>query len=389
MSKGKLNYPEDFVEPSATIESAENEIHRRILQIVQDCCKKVRVALPSHLFNGHMRENNLGGWNLFMDRHAPIESPMSPLVNLLRSLTKRRSVFHYDLINSNERFLSNHCLGTSNALRCLLDSIRTTKFIDALILQLKEIGDKEFEIVDAGCGPIPIFGIISALMSKNAKITCIECDRVSCQMAQTLIEKLELGDKINIIRTDATKYQHHKPVDLLVSETLAPGLTDELYAQIFDNFKPQMNQEGGKTIPESVTVGINLVNKLEVHNPYYAQFGGGQVGPKIKINPVGTLDNQHNLSTIEAYFDFDDFSDGPYYVFISSSIIVDGKNGIILEGLESNATAPTKIKIKNNRSRINPDIQICPRTRRKYRGIKIKYTPGTMKEDIKPEFIAK
>lgn len=159
------------------------------------------------------------------------------------------------------------------ALGCMNEDIRTIKFCDALLtaVEKQEKQKEHIEMVDAGTGPVPLFGILAALKSCKVSVTCLEINPHSAKMAEEVIRNLGLEDRVKVVRVDATNYTHDKEIDLLISETMFAGLTNgEEMIQILCNLAPQV-EEGGETIPKSITVeagitefGIGPVEQLRI-----------------------------------------------------------------------------------------------------------------------------
>ncbi|MBI2634297.1 class I SAM-dependent methyltransferase, partial [Candidatus Peregrinibacteria bacterium] len=190
-------------------------------------------------------------------------------------------------------------LDMKSALACMNEEERTFGFAKALFADIESLEKKknEFEIVDAGCGPVPVFGILAALKSKKAKITCLEVDPASCKMAKAVVKKLGLHDRIEVKNADAEQYNHGKPIDLVVSETMYSGLTKEPLVQILDNLSGQV-ADGGAIIPRYVDVFACVTsgdycwdNNIAVPFVWVVGYvpGNGKL-PKIDVKiPLGNL----------------------------------------------------------------------------------------------------
>ncbi|MCB0319083.1 MAG: hypothetical protein KDD56_10025, partial [Bdellovibrionales bacterium] len=70
-----------------------------------------------------------------------------------------------------------------SAIDCIKDWVRTKKFVCAVLyatqdlLKEKEPG-KALQVIDAGCGPIPLLGLTAALVSPRVNVTLIESNPI-------------------------------------------------------------------------------------------------------------------------------------------------------------------------------------------------------------------
>lgn len=269
-------------------------------------------------------------------------------------------------------------LELGRALGCMKDEQRTMKFIQGLYgaLGKLDVRREEIEMVDAGTGPIPLFGILAALKSPKAKVTCLELNKGSAKMAEKIIERLGLQNRVKIVCTDATKYKHDKPIDLLISETMHVGLTEEPQAQIFDNLAPQVNADG-VVIPESVIVKAGLVGEMDAR-----KLAGALPDIKDGLRPefvnrtlryaatpveVAQLSRGSLLDSVRVNLPVEDLPSGDYRLALSSSVRV--FEDIVLEEGDSPLTAPsvngTVLHISNQVKRVSAG-----------------YKPGTKMEDV-------
>ncbi len=269
-------------------------------------------------------------------------------------------------------------LELGRALGCMNDEQRTIKFIQGLYGALGnlDVRREEIEMVDAGTGPIPLFGILAALKSSKVKVTCLELNKGSAKMAEKIIERLGLQERVKVICTDATKYQHDKPIDLLISETMHVGLTEEPQAQIFDNLAPQVNADG-VVIPESVIVKAGLVGEMDAR-----KLAGALPNIKDGLRPefvnrtlqyasapveVAQLSRGSLLDSVRVDLPVDGLPEGDYRLALSSSVRVFGD--IVLEKGDSPITAPS----------VNGTVlNISDKVKRVSAG----YVPGTKMEDV-------
>lgn len=154
-------------------------------------------------------------------------------------------------------------LGVDDAALCLSDAVRTKRFIEALDAHLDDLLREkrgEIVVVDAGCGPLPIFGLWAALKDPRIKVVCIEAQELSNEIAAALVNKLRLGDQISVSGDDAALWTSARPIDLLISETMHAGFAQEDFPGLMRNLCEQLGP-GARTVPEMVTAEYALVPK--------------------------------------------------------------------------------------------------------------------------------
>ncbi|MDA0772779.1 MAG: hypothetical protein O3C63_07540, partial [Cyanobacteria bacterium] len=100
------------------------------------------------------------------------------------------------------------------------------------------------------------------MCSDKVHVTAIELNPNSFQIAQRLVAKLGLEDRISLIQADATTYKPDTPIDLLISETMHSGLTQEKIVPITQNLVPKV-REDGIVLPEAVKVKVGVASLLE------------------------------------------------------------------------------------------------------------------------------
>jgi predicted RNA methylase len=162
-------------------------------------------------------------------------------------------------------------------INCLKDQVRTKRFLESMRTSVDKLAESkdEVHVFDAGCGAVPIFSIYAAMRSDKVKVTAVELNPNSYKIAQQLINKLGLQGRINLVQADATKIKPDEPIDLLVSETMHSGLTQEMMVPIMRNLAPEVRQ-GGIILPQAVKVkvGIASLNRysgVENMAMYYSQ----------------------------------------------------------------------------------------------------------------------
>lgn len=265
-------------------------------------------------------------------------------------------------------------LDATRALACINEEGRTMPFfygianaIKDLEMQKNEAGDSNpLEIIDAGTGPLPIFAMLAAVVSDNARITAIEINEASYKFAKKVIERFGLQDRIKIIFTDATKYTHDCEVDLLISETMYAGLINEPLVQILDNFLAQLSDIAA-IIPQSVTVKAGVVEKDFV--PSFPRQHFPSVYAPFEVLKM-TRDNIKDASKIFFEFSPINLSPGSYNLFVGSDVEV--YKGDFLGELASVINSPTKF---------GHDFEISPGLKGRIK-IKCSYPAGGGDDDV-------
>lgn len=134
------------------------------------------------------------------------------------------------------------------AARCIIDWPRTYRFVHAISdavqrLDTREPG-REIFAVDAGAGPFAFLMVVAALKSPRLHGLALEANRASVQHANSLISRLGLSNRIQVVEGDARTYRVDRPVDLFMTETFDAGLQQEQGAAILKNFSAYMSASG-------------------------------------------------------------------------------------------------------------------------------------------------
>ena len=171
-------------------------------------------------------------------------------------------------LNHNKVHLSYFHLKTfapAKSLSCLRDLIRTKKFLQAIKAAVNKLEKEipgEINVIDAGCGAIPIFGLYAALCSSKVNATLLELNPASCEIAKELIKKAKLENRVKIINADAITYKPSKESHLIISETMDTALINEPLAQIMHNLANYSNPNAIK-IPQYVSIGNSLIDDVD------------------------------------------------------------------------------------------------------------------------------
>lgn len=118
---------------------------------------------------------------------------------------------------------------TEGVFNCLIDSKRTLAFAKAI----KKTVKPNDVVVDMGSGS----GILAMLAADaGARIVyAIEIDEKNSNFLRHTFEKNGYGEKIKLIRGDATKVNLPEKVDVIIGEMIATGLIEELQIPAMNN----------------------------------------------------------------------------------------------------------------------------------------------------------
>ena len=144
---------------------------------------------------------------------------------------------------------------------CIADETRTKKFLSAVrhaVSSKLAQTESDLNILDAGCGAIPIQAIQAALIDPRVKVTALEISPKSAEMARQIVKSIGLCNQIDVVVDDALTYVPDRKVDLIISETLQAALAGEFVVQIL-NHLGQYLSDGGSMIPVSANVRVGLI----------------------------------------------------------------------------------------------------------------------------------
>lgn len=165
------------------------------------------------------------------------------------------------------------------SLQCLHDSIRTRNFLKAIkqrINQIESTSQEAINVIDAGCGSIPIMGIYAALCSDKVKVTCIEFDSSSYIFASQLVHDIGLDDRVEVLFESALEFQPSKGGDaihLIISETMNHGFYTEHMTYIMNHLK-QFADPNTFFIPQKVELGLVFKSCPEPRSLEKIDFAG-------------------------------------------------------------------------------------------------------------------
>jgi predicted RNA methylase len=150
---------------------------------------------------------------------------------------------------------------------CITDMMRTRSFLlgikEAIDTKLKENNGHPVTVLYAGTGPFAslLTPLTTVFTPSQLQLVLLDINPISINFLQKLIQQLKLQPYIiDVLQTDALKYiipEQHQP-DILVSETMKPGLQKEPQVSIVVNLLPQCNRNPF-LIPELIKVEACLV----------------------------------------------------------------------------------------------------------------------------------
>jgi predicted RNA methylase len=187
----------------------------------------------------------------------PREAPPLMELYLMSRLPESPSISPQDIATEG--------LGVVASTRCLRDRIRTKKLFQGVgeaIEKLESTLDGPIEMYEAGTGALAAVCIFAASKSDRIRCTALEINHKSAVIARQVVEGFGLQDRVRIMEADATTYIPEKPIDLLVSETMHTGLTQEPIVQILSNLQPHV-RPGGITLPSKIRIKAGLMTTQE------------------------------------------------------------------------------------------------------------------------------
>ena len=260
------------------------------------------------------------------------------LLNCMLNKVSLRDILR-DILDE-ELVLTEGALSPNRAQACLLDDGRTFKFLKALSIHLQDLEENKdnIELVDAGSGPIPLFGLVAALLSKKVNVTCLEIVPASARKAEEIIKSFHLEDRVKIICTDAITYQHDKDIDFLISETMYSGLTEEPIADILNNLSSQVSEDA-VIMPEWVSVDVGFVSREKLNS-----LNRRVSVSELDFGPVEVIRFTRGKFDKDLSFiiPIDDSISGSHRLALMSKLGLYGDK-IVLSGQDSFITAPTLV----------------------------------------------
>lgn len=188
-----------------------------------------------------------------------------------------------EIDTNNDHIITPNGLAVSpySAAFCIIDFQRTRKFLLALKTaiedKLQQNPDKPVVVFYAGTGPFAtlVTPLTTMFTPKELQLVLLEINTPSIYYLKNTIASLNIEDYIlDIINADATTYRikEHQMPNILLSETMRPGLIKEPQVSIISNLLVQCNKDT-IIIPELITVDaiLKAKRKNEGNNDFFIQ----------------------------------------------------------------------------------------------------------------------
>ena len=164
-------------------------------------------------------------------------------------------------------------VGTEWAIRCVEDIMRTRAYCQAVQRAVSDLlkTKKSVRLIYAGTGPFAtlVLPLITRFSSDELQLDLMEINPESAEHLKKVLAYFDAEDYVReLIITDATTYTVGDPesVDILLSETMQAGLTNEHQVAICYNLLPQLSAET-IMIPDQIILKLYAVNQ-DKHQQY-------------------------------------------------------------------------------------------------------------------------
>lgn len=170
------------------------------------------------------------------------------------------------------------CIAPIEAAHCMLDTERTTVFIQGIHAAIKDLlkekPDKPLSIVYMGCGPFATLALplTHYYSSQEIQFTLVDIQEGALQCVQKIIDQLKLNDYFPVItQHDATTYTPPHTPDLVIGEAMGRALLYEPQLAITENTK-RFSSESTVIIPEEISLNL-LLQKAKNDHHYPIDLG--------------------------------------------------------------------------------------------------------------------
>jgi hypothetical protein len=179
-----------------------------------------------------------------------------------------------------------------DAGRCLLDPRRTAIYLRGVHAAIQEAQQRfpgeVIHVLYAGCGPFaPLcLPLLPLLAGQAVHFTLLDMHARAVESVQAILTALRLeGGNAECLVCDATRYHNpdHRPLHVVVCETMQRALEKEPQVAILINLAPQLTV-GGLMVPERIAVDAVLTDLSQ-------ELGGNGVvpGPWSGRVPLGRI----------------------------------------------------------------------------------------------------
>lgn len=172
-------------------------------------------------------------------------------------------------------------VGTYSAAICTIDFLRTRNFLqaihEAIEDRLREEPSRPIRLVYAGTGPFAtlVTPLLTRFSPEQLQLTLLEINPVSMNLLQKLVCVLGAEDHVSaLIQEDAAHWQLPASLlpDIIVSETMKPGLEKEPQVSIMTNLLKQCPPHT-RFIPEAITIRACLYGNLSLDRERILELG--------------------------------------------------------------------------------------------------------------------
>jgi hypothetical protein len=226
------------------------------------------------------------------DDDSRIGAAVASLDRLFRDITGMRE----DTVDPRDRSAASVPAGSAisplDAARCMLDPRRTAIYLRGVYGAIQEaqrrFPGEVIHVLYAGCGPFaPLcLPLLPLLAGQAVRFTLLDVHARAVESVQAILAALRLeGENANCLVCDATHYHNpeHRPLHVVVSETMQRALEKEPQVAILMNTAPQLTA-GGLMVPEMIAVDAVLTDLSR-------ELGGNGVvpGPWSGRVPLGRI----------------------------------------------------------------------------------------------------
>lgn len=163
------------------------------------------------------------------------------------------------------------CIAPVEAAHCMLDTERTTVFIQGIYAAIKtlqeEHPEKTLSITYMGCGPFAtlVLPLTHHFSQQEVQFTLVDIQEGALQCVRKLIDHLDLDDYFpTIVQHDAATYTPSSAPDLVISEAMGRALLYEPQLAISENAK-QFASDSTIIIPQEISLNVLLQKTRNDH----------------------------------------------------------------------------------------------------------------------------